>query len=175
MFFFYFLFLYTRRYEPAEGSVPAATVKQSKYNSLWSAGHLNKALICYPETAVNIYQDTPSQHPRKSKISTTKRRKTENPSKYSLFLHGSFYMFKLIKVKIRMGFISHRKQTATPRRDRPFKAVKERFAGCLEHGSKFIKNIICEEDTRLAIWGVKKIHGLQNEALRRYTACNMRR
>jgi hypothetical protein len=60
-------------------------------------------------------------------------------------------MFELIKMKIKIDFITHRKQTATPRPDRPFKAVKEMFAGCLEHDSKFIKSTICEEDTRLAI------------------------
>ena len=126
-------------------------VRQSKDNSLWSAGHFNKALICYPEMAVNMYQDTPSQHPRKSKVLTTRGRKPEIPSKYSLSLRENFYVFKLIELKIKMDFISRRKQTATPRSDGPFKAVKEMFAGCLEHGSKFIKNTICEEDTRLAI------------------------
>jgi hypothetical protein len=112
---------------------------------------LNKALICCPEKAVDVYQDTPSQHPRKWKVSTTGQRKPEPPSKYSLPLSGNLYIFKLIQVKIKMDFISHRKQTETPRRDGPFKAVEETFAGCLEHCSKFVKNAICEEDTRLAI------------------------
>jgi len=118
------LFLQIQRYEPFEGSVPTSKVQQSMDNSLWSAGHLNKAPICYPETAVSIYQDTPSQHPRKWTVSFTRWRNSETPSRNSLSLCGSFCMFKLIKAKIIMDYMSHRKQTAIPCRYRPCKAVK---------------------------------------------------